>query len=98
MSRPKPTVLLSHMSSNGKIEQVLAAEAVFAVFYDGEPINIKIMASHLDFSGVKYKKSSYPSAAHAHNLAARLNALYKTEKFTVHKLIGGEVVSEDSSE
>lgn len=98
MSRPKPTVLLSHLSSNGKIEQVLAAEAIFAVFYDGEPINIKIMASHLDFSGVKYKKSSYPSAAHAHNLAARLNALYKTDKFTVHKLVAGEIIREDNAE
>lgn len=98
MSRPKPTVLLSHVSSNGKVEQILAAEAIFAVFYDGMPINIKNMASQLDISGPKYKKSSFSNAGHAHNLAERLNKLFKTEKFAVHKLVVGEVVSEESPE
>lgn len=98
MSRPKPTVLLSHVSSSGKIEQILAAEAIFAVFYDGKPINIKNMASQLDISGPKYKKSSFSNAGHAHNLAERLNGLFKTDKFAVHKLTSGEVVNEASDE
>jgi len=98
MSRPKPTVLLSHASANGKVEQILAAEAIYAVFYDSKPINIKNMASHIDLSGPKYKKSSFSNAGHAFNLAERLNSTFKTDKFSVHKLVCGEVVKEDIDE
>lgn len=98
MSRPKPTILLSHASTNGKVEQILAAEAIYAVFYDGKPINIKNMASHIDLSGPKYKKSSFSNAGHAFNLADRLNSTFKTDKFSVHKLVDGEVVKEDIDE
>lgn len=98
MSRPKPTVLLSHTSAGGKVEQILAAEAIYAVFYDGRPINIKNMASQIDLTGPKYKKSSFSNAGHAFNLAERLNALFKTDKFAVHKLDGGEIVSEDDGD
>ena len=40
MSRPKPTVLLQHSNkSTFKMDEVLAAEGIWAVFYDGKPIN-----------------------------------------------------------
>ena len=42
MSRPKPTVILQHSDkSTYKVDEVLSAEAVWAVFYDGKPINLK---------------------------------------------------------
>ena len=42
MSRPKPTVLLQHSNkSTFKMDEVLAAEGIWAVFYDGKPINLK---------------------------------------------------------
>ena len=42
MSRPKPTVLLQHSNKTTyKMDEVLAAEGIWAVFYDGKPINLK---------------------------------------------------------
>ena len=42
MSRPKPTVLLQHSNKTTfKMDEVLAAEGIWAVFYDGNPINLK---------------------------------------------------------
>ena len=42
MSRPKPTILKEFVDSKTfKSEQVLFAEAVYAVFYEGKPINLR---------------------------------------------------------
>ena len=42
MSRPKPTVLLQHSNkSTFKMDEVLAAEGIWAVFYDGKPLNLQ---------------------------------------------------------
>jgi hypothetical protein len=42
MSRPKPIVLLTISNKETyKQEEVLAAEGIWAVFYDGKPINLK---------------------------------------------------------
>ena len=98
MSRPKPTILMSHNISGGKIEQILAADAIYAVFYDDKPINIKNVASHIDLTGPKYKKSSFSNPGHAFNLAQRLNMLFRTDKFSVFKLITGEEIEEPDVE
>jgi hypothetical protein len=42
MSRPKPKVLLEYTNKKTyKAEQVLEAEAIWAVFYKNEPFNLK---------------------------------------------------------
>ena len=42
MSRPKPTVILEHINNdNYKADQVLEAEAIWAVFYQEKPFNLK---------------------------------------------------------
>ena len=42
MSRPKPNVLLEHINNKTyKSEQVLEAEAIWAVFYKDKPFNLK---------------------------------------------------------
>jgi hypothetical protein len=42
MSRPKPNILLEFINSRTyKCEQILDAEAVWAVFYKGKPFNLK---------------------------------------------------------
>ena len=42
MSRPKPTIILEHTDNvTYKCEQVLEAEAIWAVFYKGKPFNLK---------------------------------------------------------
>jgi hypothetical protein len=95
MSRPKPTILLSHTnSSTYKSEQVLEAEAIYAVFYKGKPINMRSLNSLIDYPGPKYKKCSFSNSGHAFNLAERLNKMFKTSDFEVFKLTQGEKITE----
>jgi hypothetical protein len=95
MSRPKPTILLSHTnSSTYKSEQVLEAEAIYAVFYKGKPINMRSLNSLIDYPGPKYKKTSFSNSGHAFNLAERLNKMFKTTEFEVFKLTAGEKIVE----
>lgn len=85
---------MSHMDpSTYKSEQVLDAEAIYAVFHDGKPINVR-MTDKMECASPKYKKSSFSNPGHAFNLAERLNKLFKTDKFQVVKLTAGEVIDE----
>lgn len=94
MSRPKPTIKLSYTdSTTGKSEQVLDADAIYAVFHDGKPINVRLVHA-MDYPSPKYKKSSFSNSGHAFNLAERLNKLFKTDKFQVVRLTVGEVITE----
>jgi hypothetical protein len=96
MSRPKPIILLSYTNPQTyKADQVLKAEAIYAVFYDSKPINLRFITdSPLDRSA-KYKKVSFSNAGHAFNLADKLNAQFKTTRFEVVKLTVGEVIREE---
>ena len=76
-------------------EQLLDADAIYAVFHDGKPINLRSLNSLSNYPGPKYKKVSFSNSGHAFNLAERLNKLFKTEKFEVVKLTQGEVIKED---
>ena len=96
MSRPKPTVLLQHSNkSTFKMDEVLAAEGIWAVFYDGKPINLKSSSLVANYPGPKYKKVSFSNPGHAHNLAKKLNDMFDSEAFAVYKLTDGEVVTEE---
>ena len=91
MARPKPTILLEH--TDGKTyrsEQVLKADAVYAVFHKGIAINLRSLNSLVNFPGPKYKKVSFSNPGHAINLAQRLNTLFKTDEFEVYVLTTGE--------
>ena len=95
MSRPKPEILLSYTDPKTyKREEVLRAEAIWAVFYDGQPINLRNSNSLVDYPGPKYRKVSFSNPGHALNLAEKLNEPFKTNKFYVHKLIDGDIVNE----
>lgn len=96
MSRPKPTILLSHTnSSTYKSEQVLEAEAIYAVFYKSKPINMRSLNSLIDYPGPKYKKISFSNPGHAFNLAERLNKMFKTVEFGVYRLTEGVKITEE---
>ena len=57
MSRPKPNVLLEHVDKKSyKSEQILEAEAIWAVFYNGSPFNLKTSNILTSYPGPKYKK------------------------------------------
>ena len=92
MSRPKPIVILQHSDkSTYKVDEVLSAEAVWAVFYDGKPINLKNSSLVTNYPGPKYKKVSFSNPGHARNLAKKLNKMFNDKKFEVYKLTSGKL-------
>lgn len=93
MSRPKPRVLLENIDKKTyKAEQVLEAEAIWAVFYKGEPFNLKSFNSLTSYPGPKYKKVSFSNPGHAINLAKKMNRTFGTQDFQVVKLTAGEIL------
>jgi hypothetical protein len=101
MSRPKPQILLDNTDRNSYDSlQVLSATGVFAVFYNGLPINIRSL-NKLGFnkagkpSTPKYRKTIFPNVGHAINLADKLNQLFKTTNFEVFLLTNGQTIKKD---
>lgn len=95
MARPKPTIIMENVNSKTyKAEQVLDAEAIYAVFYKGKPINIRTLSHLVSYPGPKYKKVSFSNSGHAFNLAERLNKIFKTTDFSVYKLTDGVLCTE----
>lgn len=97
MSRPKPKILLEIANKKTfKVEQVLESEAIWAVFYQGKPVNLKTSSLVASYPGPKYKKVSFSNPGHAHNLAKKLNKMFNSTEFEVFKLTTGEVVNEQA--
>lgn len=93
MSRPKPRILLEHVNKKTyKAEQVLEADAIWAVFYKNEPFNLKSFNSLTSYPGPKYKKVSFSNPGHAINLAKKLNLTFGSNDFQVVKLTAGEII------
>ncbi len=98
MARPKPVIILENINPKTyKAEQVLEADAIYAVFYQGKPVNLRTLNHLVSYPGPKYKKVSFSNSGHAFNLAERLNKLFKTCDFDVYKLTIGEVYKESTS-
>lgn len=95
MSRPKPKVLLEVTNKkNYKTEQVLEAEAIWAVFYKDQPVNLKTTSLVAQQIGPKYKKVSFSNSGHAFNLAEKLNKVFNCEDFSVYKLTTGQKITQ----
>jgi hypothetical protein len=93
MSRPKPLILAELTNKQTyKTEQILASVGVWAVYYEDSPINIKTSNMLIQYPGPKYKKVSFSNPGHAINLAKKLNAQFKTDKFSVRLLKDGDKV------
>jgi hypothetical protein len=93
MSRPKPKVLLEHIDKKTyKTEQVLEADAIWAVFYKGQPFNLKSSNSLTSYPGPKYKKVSFSNPGHAINLAKKLNKTFNCTDFQVVVLTTGSIL------
>ena len=96
MSRTQPKVILEHVDKNTyKNIQIVEASGIWAVFYDGQPINLKSQHYLANEAAPKYKKTSFSNPGHARNLCRKLNSLFKTDKFTVHFLNQGRQVYPD---
>ena len=93
MSRPKPEVLIELTDKTTyRTEQVLASDGIWAVYFNGKPINLKTGNMLQQFPGPKYKKSSFSNPGHAINLARKLNAQFRTDKFSVVLLREGQTI------
>jgi hypothetical protein len=98
MSRPKPNILLTHTNPRTyKSEEVLAADAIYAVFYQDKPINLRTLNSLISYPGPKYKKVSFSNPGHAFNLADKMNKLFKTTDFSVVELKQGRKINEQGT-
>jgi hypothetical protein len=96
MARPKPNVILENLNSKTyKAEQILEADAIYAVFYQSKPINIRMVNHLISYPGPKYRKCSFSNSGHAFNLAERLNKQFKTEEFEVYKLVSGDPLTQE---
>jgi len=96
MARPKPTILLTYTDPTSyKSEEILEAEAIYAVFFQGKPFNLRTHLNSLqDYPGPKYKKVSFSNSGHAFNLMEKMNKLFKCNDFTVVELLQGAEVNE----
>lgn len=83
MARPKPTVLLEFKSKNFRTEQILQADAIYAVYYKDRPFNFKSISN--TEGDIKYKKTVFVNSGHAFGLASKLNKQFKTTDFSVRK-------------
>jgi hypothetical protein len=91
MSRPRPKVLVEITDKQTyKSQQVLAADGIYAVFFQGAPINFKTSNLLVQYPGPKYKKVSFSNPGHAINLAKKLNTQFRTNDFSVVLLKQGE--------
>jgi len=88
MARPKPTILIEIVDNN-KLNQVLASEGIWAVYYQSRPINLKIISNT---NIPKYKNTVYVNKGHAINQAKKLNRQFKTSDFSVVLLTESEPV------
>lgn len=98
MSRPKPNILITHTDPRTyKSEEVLAADAIYAVFYKDKPINLRTLNSLISYPGPKYKKVSFSNPGHAFNLSDKMNKLFKTTDFSVVELKQGRKINEQGT-
>ena len=96
MSRTQPKVLLELVDKKTyKSDQIVEASGIWAVFYDGQPINLKSQHYQDPDATPKYKKTSFSNPGHARNLCRKLNAQFKTDKFTVVFMNSGRTVYPD---
>jgi hypothetical protein len=96
MSRTPSKVLLEIVDKKTyKVDQIVEASGIWAVYYSGQPINLKSQ-HYLDDSVVpKYKKTSFSNPGHARNLCRKLNNQFKTDMFSVVFLTQGTKVYPD---
>ena len=98
MSRPKPKTLLQHTNNKSfKMEEILEASAIYAVFHKHKPINLKTSSIVSNYPGPKYKKVSFSNPGHAHNLAQKLNLMFKTNDFAVYELTKGKLLKDETN-
>jgi hypothetical protein len=93
MSRPKPAIILEQVNKTTYLsEQILACDGIWAVYYNGQPFNLKTHNILVSYPGPKYKKTAFANPGPAINLCKKLNTRFKTDKFTVVTLVPSDQI------
>lgn len=99
MSRTQPKILLELVDKKTyKCDQIIEAAGIWAVFYNDQPINLKAQHYLDSHTTPKYKKTSFSNPGHARNLCRKLNAQFKTDKFSVVFMNKGTTVYPNEAE
>lgn len=87
MARPSASIIISTQLNDQLGIDILQAPGQWIVLYKEQPVNIR--QRYWDIKGElpKYMRTSFPNANPAQRLAAKLNAAFFTEDFTVKKII-----------
>lgn len=92
MARPSPEALIDITDKNTwQMLEVLPATGVYAVVYDGGPINLRVRNALTD-GGYKYRRVSFPSPAAAIRHAMMLNEKFGCNRFSAVQLVPGDPV------
>ena len=93
MSRPQPKILLEFVHSDSfKYDQILESDAIWAVYYNDAPFNLKSGSFLVNNISPNYKKVAFSNPGHAKNLAKKLNKTFNSTKFSVVMLLEGEII------
>jgi hypothetical protein len=92
MSRPAPNILIEITNKKTqKTDQVIKSDGIWAIYYQGFPINLRTIALAA-FVMPRYKTVSFSNKGHAINLAKKLNNQFNVTDFTVVVLNHAEVI------
>ena len=91
MTRPSPTLIVSHAQGD-RVVEICSADAVYAVLFQGKPIKVRTHHPAVRYIGYKYTKTMFPETGHAVRLARKLNQIHNTEDFTVAVMNSGRSV------
>lgn len=83
---PMKRILTTNINEYASID-VMAAPGLWFVVYDNQFINVKYILLKYHGETRKYIKLGFPNEKPAENLAKKLNTSFKTDKFTVKKVI-----------
>lgn len=81
MPATKRNVLLSAVEYTGNTLEVLEAERVYTIVYNGRTINLRLLPK--DYGIVRYRRTSFTTKGQANRVARNLNAFFETDLFTV---------------
>jgi hypothetical protein len=96
VSKTQPKILIEYVNKTTyKCDQIVEASGIWAVVFDGQPINLKSSHYLTNETVPKYKKTSFSNPGHARNLCRKLNTQFKTTKFTVVFMNAGRQVYPD---
>jgi hypothetical protein len=85
MSRPSRETIITIETPDCQID-IVTANSLYTVLYKNQPFNIRKKYFIWKGKTMKSQYATYPTEAPAKNLANKLNNLFETTDFTIHKI------------